>query len=96
MHSESEKMAVAAHLHVLMRRKMGRVTDVEWLVRNADYAQEIIRLACQQAEHPEVADWGARLRTMLFPKPPPAPSPKSASASAGAAPVATRYVGGLR
>ena len=92
MHSDSEKMAVAAHLHVLMRRKMGRVTDVEWLVRNADYAQEIIRLACQQAEHPEVADWGARLRTMLFPKPPPVPSPKSASA----APVATRYVGGLR
>ncbi|MFG6485589.1 hypothetical protein ACG04R_02835 [Roseateles sp. BYS78W] len=92
MHSDSEKMAVAAHLHVLMRRKMGRVTDVEWLVRNADYAQEIIRLACQQAEHPEVADWGARLRAMLFPKPPPAPSPKSASA----VPVATRYVGGLR
>lgn len=59
-----------------MRRKMGRVTDVEWLVRNAEYAQEIIRLACQQTEHPEVADWGAKLRAMLFPRPAaPAPAP---------------------
>jgi hypothetical protein len=79
---------------VLMRRKMGRVTDVEWLVRNADYAQEIIRLACQQAEHPEVADWGAKLRAVLFPKP-PAPAPAPVSVSARVATVA-RYVGGLR
>lgn len=89
--SESDKLAVAAHLHVLMRRKMGRVTDVEWLVRNADYAREIIRLACQQAEHPEVAEWGAKLRAMLFPRPAsaaPAPAPSTAPAP--------RYVGGLR
>ena len=92
MASDSEKLAVAAHLHVLMRRKMGRVTDVEWLVRNADYAREIIRLACQQAEHPEVADWGARLQAMLFPKPPPGTTtPVSARAVAAA-----RYIGGLR
>jgi hypothetical protein len=91
MASDSEKMAVAAHLHVLMRRKMGRVTDVEWLVRNAEYAQEIIRVACQQSEHPEVADWGARLRAALFPKPPPAQAPASVSKA-----PAARYVGGLR
>lgn len=96
MPSDSEKLAVAAHLHVLMRRKMGRVTDVEWLVRNADYAQEIIRLACQQAEHPEVAEWGARLRAMLFPKPsPPAPAPTPVGARAVVA-TGGRYVGGLR
>jgi hypothetical protein len=65
---------------------------VEWLVRNADYAREIIRLACQQAEHPEVADWGARLHAMLFPKPPPpAPTPVSSRVVAAA-----RYIGGLR
>ena len=93
MASDSEKLAVAAHLHVLMRRKMGRVTDVEWLVRNAEYAQEIIRLACQQAEHPEVADWGARLSAVLFPKPPSAPAPAPVSAHVAAA---ARYIGGLR
>jgi len=94
MSSDSEKLAVAAHLHVVMRRKMGRVTDVEWLVRNADYAREIIRLACQQDEHPEVAEWGARLGAMLFPKAPPsAPAPVTTSAKAVAA---LRYVGGLR
>lgn len=92
--TESEKLAVAAHLHVLMRRKMGRVTDVEWLVRNADYAKEIIRLACQQAEHPEVADWGAKLRAMLFPRP-AAPAPAPAAPSSSVAAVA-RYVRGLR
>jgi hypothetical protein len=94
MPSDSEKLAVAAHLHVLMRRKMGRVTDVEWLVRNADYAREIIRLACQQAEHPEVAEWGARLRASLFPGPPapaPGPTPAIDRVATGA-----RYVGGLR
>ncbi|HEY8879767.1 MAG TPA: hypothetical protein VIN03_19510 [Roseateles sp.] len=99
MPSDSEKLAVAAHLHVLMRRKMGRVTDVEWLVRNADYAQEIIRLACQQAEHPEVAEWGARLRAMLFAKPAPAPAPAPVPAPVSSRAVATtggRYVGGLR
>lgn len=93
MHSDSDKLAVAAHLHVLMRRKMGRVTDVEWLVRNAEYAQEIIRLACQQAEHPEVAEWGTRLRAMLFPKPVAAPVP---AGGASAVAKGARYVGGLR
>ena len=28
----SEKLAVAAHLHVLLRRKTGRVTDTEWML----------------------------------------------------------------
>ncbi|MDB5939434.1 MAG: hypothetical protein JWP77_1798, partial [Polaromonas sp.] len=28
--SSNEKLAIAAHLHVLMRRKTGRVTDTEW------------------------------------------------------------------
>ena len=33
---DSEKLAIAAHLHVAMRRKLGRVIDVEWVVRNDD------------------------------------------------------------
>ncbi len=41
----SEKLAIAAHLHVLLRRKVGRVTDTEWMAINTDYATEIIRIA---------------------------------------------------
>jgi hypothetical protein len=41
----SEKLAIAAHLHVLLRRKVGCVTDIEWMATNADYATEIIRIA---------------------------------------------------
>ena len=37
----SETLAIAARLHVLLRRKTGRVTDTEWLAVNADYAAEI-------------------------------------------------------
>ena len=43
--SDSDKLAIAAHLHVLLRRKTGRVTDTEWMAVNADYAQEIVRLS---------------------------------------------------
>lgn len=39
----SEKLAIAAHLHGLLRRKTGRVTDMEWMASNAAYAAEIVR-----------------------------------------------------
>ena len=41
--SNNELFAVAAHLHVVLRRKTGRVTDTEWMTANADYAREIVR-----------------------------------------------------
>lgn len=47
--SSNEKLAIAAHLHVLLRRKTGRVTDTEWLASNPAYAAEIIRLAHHKA-----------------------------------------------
>jgi hypothetical protein len=43
--TSTEKIAIAAHLHVLLRRKTGRVTDTEWMASNPDYAGEVIRLA---------------------------------------------------
>lgn len=64
---ESEKLAIAAHLHVVMRRKMGRVTDVEWMVRNADYAREVIRVAKAEKDHAELQEWASRLQEALFP-----------------------------
>ena len=39
---ESERVAIAARLHVALRRKVGRVTDTEWMAANAEYALEIL------------------------------------------------------
>ncbi len=47
---EMETFAIAARLHVVMRRAAGRVTDVDWMVRNRDYAREVIRLARLHAD----------------------------------------------
>jgi hypothetical protein len=60
---DSELLALAAHLHVLLRRSCGRVTDTEWLAQNAEYAAEIIRYAREQASDratPELLEWTSR------------------------------------
>ena len=99
-------MAIAAHMHVLLRRKTGRVTDTEWMACNAEYAQEIVRFARERArlDHlPELADWAQRLEQALR---------HTLAASAAhhhqpllyraefepiaPAPIAPRYVGGIR
>ena len=61
---DSDKLAIAAHLHVLLRRKTGRVTDTEWMAANAEYALEIVRFArlrAQEDNAPELAEWADRL-----------------------------------
>jgi hypothetical protein len=70
----SEKLAIAAHLHVLLRRKVGRVTDTEWMASNADYAAEIIRLARASAKkdgHTDLAEWAEKLEAAMKATPPP-------------------------
>jgi DNA-binding GntR family transcriptional regulator len=65
---DSEKLAIAAHLHVLLRRKTGRVTDTEWLAANAEYAAEIIRFARRKAledQHPDLAEWADKLQSAM-------------------------------
>lgn len=47
--SQNEALAAAAHLHVLLRRKTGRVTDTEWMAINSDYAQAMVRFAREKA-----------------------------------------------
>ncbi len=54
--STHDVFAIAAHLHVLLRRKTGRVTDTEWLASNADYAREIVRFTREKANADEHAD----------------------------------------
>ncbi len=62
----SEAVALAAHLHVLLRRKLGRVTDTEWMAQNADYAREVLRVA--RAEHDATLDqWADRFEAVMFP-----------------------------
>lgn len=90
---DSEKLALAAHLHVVLRRKVGRVTDVEWLVRDPVYAHEIIQLALA-SEHPEAHDWAHKLQAALFPPAPPSPARSLAPAAAHT--PARRYIGSLR
>jgi len=93
---DSDRLAIAAHLHVLLRRKTGRVTDTEWMATNADYAQEIIRFARRRAQEdgqPELADWAARLEQALPARAPAAPQPP---ARREPPPEEPRYVGGIR
>ena len=62
--NHSEKLAIAAHLHVLLRRKTGRVTDTEWMASNGSYAREIARFARERAvldQAPELIEWADRL-----------------------------------
>ncbi|WP_419186778.1 hypothetical protein [Caldimonas caldifontis] len=108
--SDSERLAIAAHLHVLMRRKLGRVTDTEWLAANWDYAQEILRV-CRAEPDEELRAWADKLERAVQPlRPKPVPSAKawadsvspsgelaaSAAASLRAAELQQRYIGRLR
>jgi DNA-binding PucR family transcriptional regulator len=66
----SEKLAIAAHLHVLLRRKTGRVTDTQWMADNAEYATEIVRFARQSAQedgHVELVAWADKLEQAVLP-----------------------------
>jgi hypothetical protein len=73
----SEKLAIAAHLHVLLRRKTGRVTDTQWMACNAEYAAEVVRVARQSAKedgHADLAEWADKLERAMFPKPAATPT----------------------
>ena len=64
----SERLAIAAHLHVLLRRKTGRVTDTEWLATNAEYAAAMVRFARERAREPgleALAEWADRLEQAM-------------------------------
>ena len=66
--TSTESFATAAHLHVLLRRKTGRVTDTEWMATNAAYAHEIVRYAREQAAtegHTELLPWAEKLEALI-------------------------------
>ena len=62
--ANSERIAAAAHLHVALRRKAGRVTDTDWMAVNDVYAQAMVRLAHEKAQElhdPSLAELASRL-----------------------------------
>jgi hypothetical protein len=64
----NEKIAIAAHLHVLLRRKTGRVTDTEWMASNHEYAVEVARFAREKSvedNHPDLAVWADKLEEIM-------------------------------
>lgn len=89
---ETEKTAIAAHLYVSMRRVANRVIDIEWLGRNAEYAQAILQLAREQGVE-ELARYADRYEALMTGKAvtPPAQArqeaPVRAPESAGPAPA---------
>lgn len=103
---ENEKFAIAAHLHVLLRRKVGRVTDVEWMVKNHDYGIEVVRIA-RAEKQPELDEWANKLESVLLGLRPVARPVMPVAAAPAAAPLrpfgdsefdlsGARYVGRLR
>jgi hypothetical protein len=107
MSNANELFAIAAHLHVLLRRKTGRVTDTEWLTVNPDYTREIVRYTREKARcdgHAEllpladkleaaISAMGATPRRTLLEVAADALRPGTEPPPAGGDP---RYVGGLR
>ena len=74
----SQKIAIAAHMHVLLRRKTGRVTDTEWMAENHEYALEIVRFARAKAQedgHADLAEWADKLERAAFTPTPGASKP---------------------
>ena len=94
--TDMDKLAVAAHLQVLLRRRLNRVTDVEWMTVNRDYALEVVRL-CRSTPHDDLHHWADRLEAIyrrpvnaqpVLVSPPMPVTPKAAAPK--------RYVASLR
>ena len=69
---DSERLAIAAHMHVLLRRKTGRVTDTEWMASNVEYAAEIARFAREKSTEEglaELAEWAGKLEQAVSASP---------------------------
>jgi len=65
---QSELMALAGQIYVRMRRCNGRVVDALYMVKNPDYAREILDLALRQQDS-ELQMLAARYERFLEPEP---------------------------
>ncbi|MET0542983.1 MAG: hypothetical protein ABWZ88_14670 [Variovorax sp.] len=99
--TENERIAIAARLHVALRRKTGRVTDTEWMAVNVAYAAEMVRFARAHAAETDDLELNAMASRLEFAMEPLALAERARARSTGE-PVpelpnkGPRYVGGLR
>ncbi|TXT40552.1 MAG: hypothetical protein FD135_1163 [Comamonadaceae bacterium] len=96
--STSEKIALAARMHVMLRRKTGRVTDTEWMACNREYAEEIIRFSndyAQKEGHPDLAELADKLAAMMLPPRPQANTYKKTDLNHEGSGL-IRYIRGIR
>lgn len=106
MSIDTQVLSIAAHLHVLLRRKTGRVTDTEWMATDHRYATAMITFAKQQGHSqndPDLLKWAEKLEQIVVRLAPASPSPISmpapalqAASLAADQKLANRYVGRLR
>jgi hypothetical protein len=62
MASDSEIFALIGRIHVLMRRTANRITDVDYMRENKEYARHIVHQA-EATGHEELLQLAAKLRT---------------------------------
>lgn len=97
--SHHEALAAAAHLHVLLRRKTGRVTDTEWMATNAEYARAMVAFARANAVsngHTDLVPLADRMEALMAQGgawTPPAPGGAEAQSPHPPLPVATGLPG---
>jgi hypothetical protein len=68
MSGHSDALATAAHLHVLLRRNTGRVTDTEWMASNPDYARAVVAFTRDKAHSenlPDLLPWADKLEALI-------------------------------
>jgi hypothetical protein len=63
--SDTEKISVAALISVILRRKLGRTIDVQWLVKDAAYARAIINLSREQGLD-DLTGYANKLELLIF------------------------------
>ncbi len=63
--SDNEKISIAALISVILRRKLGRTIDVQWLAKDATYAREIIKLSRAQSLD-DLTGYANKLETLIF------------------------------
>lgn len=64
MSNESEVFALIGRIHVLLRRTLNRITDVDYMRENVEYARAMVALA-EGTGNPELLQLCQRLREVM-------------------------------